>query len=453
MEVARGNWVGYETIFYNLKNNRYSTSIDEVIDYGDLEVDMEGLSAYLDYGYSVFGHSPVKDVRYLLSNEVLHEENGKLYLRKEEDRVAKRIGIRSHEDDVLGKISGAINHWATGFSEDVLIPTSGGFDSRLMNVLLKDKRRIHAYTYGTSFNQNMSREAVYAQALSERLGTSWERVDLGRFNSYMDSWYGHFGPSVGASGTYHMEFYEIIAQRENHKKLHLLSGIIGDAWAGAVNVPAVPDADSYLKLGYTHGMSADAALATGVDYRSLVEPIFEEQKMALQQPEYRIITAMRTKMMLLQYLIKVPAAYGFPGYSPFLDEDIALAMLNLPAERKADRQWQQDFFRKNAVFFEEEKHNYTYQNSLNYYALLHSPLEPLDVRILREVIRPAYLDWINNRVAAIGAKEKLFQRLMHTPKVKEVLKRLGFKNGLLRAYFAYITLKPIEIMLKKRNAS
>lgn len=453
MEVARGHWVGYETIFYNLKNNRYSTSIDEVIDYGNLEIDMEGLSAYLDYGYSVFGYTPVKHVRYLLSNEVLHAENGKLYIRKEDDRVAKRIGIRSHEDDVLSKISGSINHWAAGFSEDVLIPTSGGFDSRLMNVLLQDKQRIHAYTYGTSFNQHMSRETVYAQALSERLGVFWDQVDLGTFNSYMNEWYGLFGPSVGASGTYHMEFYEIIAKRERHMKLHLLSGIIGDAWAGAVNVPAVPDADSYLKLGYTHGMSADAALATGVDYRSLVEPIFEEQKIALQQPEYRIITAMRTKMMLLQYLIKVPAAYGFPGYSPFLDEDIALAMLNLPAERKADRQWQRDFFRKNGVLFEEEKHNYTYQNSLNYHALLHNPLEPLDINILREVIKPAYLDWINSRVATIGAKEKLFQRLMHTPKVKEVLKRLGFRNGLLRAYFAYITLKPIEIMLKKRNAS
>ncbi|GHE46476.1 hypothetical protein [Sphingobacterium griseoflavum] len=453
MEVAKGNWIGYDTVFYNLKNKKYSKEIDEVIDYANLEIDVEGLSAYLDYGYCVFGRTPVKNVHYLLPHEVIRCVDGQLFVQKGEDSALQRIGVKSREDDVLGMISTAVNQWADSFSGDILIPTSGGFDSRLMNLVIHDKKRIRSYTYGTSFNQQMSREAVYAQTLSTRLGTSWNRVDLGGFNRYMNEWYTLFGPSVGASGTYHMEFYERIAAQERPKKLQLLSGIIGDAWAGAVHVPPITDPYSYLKLGYTHGMSADAALATGIDYRSLVEPIFDAQKYELQQPQYRIITAMRTKMMLLQYLIKVPEAYGFPGYSPFLDEDIALAMLNLPAERKSNRQWQRDFFSANNVLFEEEKHHYTYQNSLNYYALLHHPLEPLDSGILREIIQPAYLAWINSRIVNIGPKEKIFQRLMHTPKIKEGLKMLGFKNGLLRAYFAYITLKPIEIMLKKRNAS
>ncbi|KGE14395.1 hypothetical protein [Sphingobacterium deserti] len=453
MEVAKGNWVGYGTIFYNERTAKYSTSIDEVIDYNRLEIDMQGLSAYLDYGYCVFGHSPVKHVKYLLPNETLHLEDGKLLVKREDDNIIQRIGVRSHEDGVLSMLSDSLNTWSTSFSDDILIPTSGGFDSRLLNVLLKDKSRIRSYTYGTSFNQNLSREAVYAAALSKKIGTHWMRVDLGKFNNYVQDWYEIFGPSVGASGTYHMEFYGAIADMENQRKLHLLSGIIGDAWAGAVDVPPIADPQSYLKLGYTHGMSAESSLATGIDYTSLVEPIFDQQKAHLESPEYRIITAMRTKMMLLQYLIKVPSVYGFPGYSPFLEENIALAMLNLPAERRANRQWQRDFFKSNGVLFEEQQHSYTYQNSLNYYALMHTPLEPLNVAVLKEVIKPAYLKWINDRIATIGKKEKLFQQLMHTPKVKELLKMLGFKNGLLKAYFAYITIKPIEIMLVKRNAT
>lgn len=453
MEVAKGNWIGYGTIFYHEQNGKFASNIEEVIDYAALEIDQQGLAAYLDYGYCVFGHTPVKHVKYLLPNESLHLENGKLRVLKSADTIVHKLGITTSEDDVYGLLEQAVNGWADDFSEDILIPTSGGFDSRLMNVLVHDKSRIRSYTYGTSFDQNQSREAVYAELLAQRLGTHWNRVDLGTFNNYIDQWYPLFGPTVGASGTYHMEFYEKIAAMENQRKLQLLSGIIGDAWAGAVNVPVINDVSDYLKLGYTHGMRADASLATGVNYHDLVESIYTDQREALVLPSYRIITAMRTKMMLLQYLIKVPAAYGFAGYSPFIEEEIALAMLNLPAERKLNRQWQRDFFEKNHVLFEAEKHTYTYQNTLNYYALLHTPLPPLNVEILKEVINPKYLHWINSRIATIGKKERIFQQLMHMPKVKEVLKMLGFKNGLLQAYFAYITIKPIEMMLTKRNAS
>ncbi|WP_099367004.1 hypothetical protein [Sphingobacterium sp. 1.A.4] len=451
MEVAKGNWVGYETVFYHEKTGKFSQDINEVIDYTNLEIDPEGLAAYLDFGYSVFGHTPVKYVRFLLPNQTLLLKDGKLEVREESDSTIQLIGKKSQEDDVFAKLHQSLNSWASGFEEDILIPTSGGFDSRLMNVLIDDKSRIHAYTYGTSFNQGLSRESVYAGLLSERLGTQWSRIPLGIFNVYMEQWYDQFGPAVGASGTYHMEFYQKIKEKESFKKLHLLSGIIGDAWAGAVHVPMIHSAQEYRTLGYTHGMSANSKLAMDVDYLSIVEPVFEKQKEHLKDPDFRIITAMRTKMMLLQYLISVPSKMGFPGYSPFVEEEIALAMLNLPKERKENRNWQRDFFRKNNLLFEEEKHKYTYQNSLNYYSLLHEDLAPLNVDLLMEYLKPAYLEWINSKIQHIGKKERVFQTLMHTPKVKGVLKLLGAKNELLEAYFAYITIKPIEILLKKRE--
>ena len=453
MEVIKGNWVGYQTVFYHEKTGKYSLDINDVIDYSNLEIDPEGLSAYLDFGYSVFGHTPVKFVKYLLPNQILEVEGSVIKIKNEKDNIVQSLGHETHEEDVLHKIHSSVNTWASTFSSDILIPTSGGFDSRLMNMLIDDKKRIHAYTYGTSLNQGESRESVYASLLSERLGTQWSRVPLGRFNAYLGQWYDQFGPTVGASGTYHMEFYDKIAKIENYKKLHLLSGIIGDAWAGAVHVPLIQSAEEYRTLGYTHGMSADAKLATGIDYTSLAEPIFDLQKDNLQNPEYRIITAMRTKMMLLQYLISVPSKMGYSGYSPFVEEDIAIAMLNLPIERRNNRNWQKDYFRKHNILFEEEKHKYTYQNTLNYFALLNEKLEPLDISILHEILNKNYLEWINEKIMHIGRKEKLFQTLMHTPKVKGVLKFLGAKNELLKAYFAYITIKPIEILLKKRNAS
>ncbi|MVZ66306.1 hypothetical protein GQF61_10590 [Sphingobacterium sp. DK4209] len=451
--VAKGNWVGYQTVFYNETTGDYGLNINDVIDYANLEIDLQGLAAYLDFGYSVFGHTPVKGVKFLLPNQSLYFSDGKLLVHESEDTISNQLGKKTHEEDVLHMIHQRVNNWANGFSENILIPTSGGFDSRLMNVMIDDKSRIHAYTYGTSFNQGASRESVYASLLAERLGTKWSRVPLGKFNLYMDDWYSQFGPAVAASGTYHIEFYHKIREQERQAKMGLLSGIIGDAWAGAVKVPEIQSASAYRTLGYTHGMSADSKLAMDVDYTGLAEALFDKQKEDLKSADFRIVTAMRTKMMMLQYLIAVPSHMGFPGYSPFVEEDIALAMLNLPVERKNERAWQRDYFRKHNLLFEEEKHKYTYQNSLNYYALVHETLEPLDVSLLREVIKPEYLDWVNQRILHIGAKERVFQTLMHTPKVKGVLKLLGARNGLLAAYFAYITLKPIETLLKKRNAS
>ena len=453
MEVAKGDWVGYQTLFYHEKTGAYSQDINEVIDYANLDIDPAGLAAYLDFGYSVFGHTPVKHVKFLLPNQRLVLQDGQLSVLNDEDPIIRQLGGHTKEEDVLDLLHKQVNNWANSFEEDILIPTSGGFDSRLMNVLIEDKSRIHAYTYGTSYNQGKSRESVYAGLLSKRLGTNWARVPLGEFNRYMKEWYDQFGPAVAASGTYHIEFYKKIQEIESGNKLQLLSGIIGDAWAGAVQVPPIADVKGYRTLGYTHGMSADATLAMNVDYTDIVAPIYDRQKDYLKDPDYRIITAMRTKMMMLQYLIAVPAHMGYPGYSPFLNQEVAISMLNLPIERKADRIWQRDFFGKNNILFEQQKHAYTYQNSLNYYALLHERLAPLDVALLREVLQPQYLDWINQKIQQIDTKQRIFQTFMHMPKVKGVLKLLGAKNELLQAYFAYITIKPIETLLKKRNGS
>src|SRR5690606_12676007 len=160
-------------------------------------------------------------------------------------------------------------------------------------------------------------------------------------------------------------------------------------------------------------MSADAARAMEAGYREeLVVPSFEKQQELLKIPEYRLLATMRTKMMMLQFLVTLPGRYGFEGYSPFLEEDVALSMLNLAPERRANRQWQRDFFIKQNLLFEEEKHRYTYQNSLNYYALLHYPLEPLNIAVLREVIRPDYVEWINASLSKLDWKERAYQTLI-----------------------------------------
>lgn len=451
MDIAKGNWVGFRTVFYHEKTGQYGHNINEVIDYSNLELDPVGLAAYLDYGYCVFAHTPIKHVKFLLPHQSLKLINGQVLVEDSADKTLDLFDRPTHEDDVMALIERDVNDWASTFDTDILIPTSGGFDSRLLNIILKDKQRIRAYTYGTSHDQSASREVVYAQQLSQRLGTTWTRIDLGRFNAYQDEWFSQFGCSVGAVGTYHLEFFDKIRQQAGDRPMHMLSGIIGDAWAGAVQVRPIHDAKDYKILGHTHQMTANAQRATGTDYTGLAEQAFDRQRTFLNDPKYRILSAMRTKMMLLQSLISIPEHYGYAGYSPFIDEKIALSMLNIPDDRRANRIWQRDYFRRHNSLFEEEKHSFTYQNSLNYYALLHHKIEPLESEILREAVNEEYIHWINRQLQHINGVQRIFQNLMHTPKIKEGMKLLGFKNKLLEAYFAYTTIKPIEKLLKKRN--
>jgi hypothetical protein len=130
-----------------------------------------------------------------------------------------------------------------------------------------------------------------------------------------------------------------------------------------------------------------------------------------------------------------------------------MAMLNLPPERRKNRQWQKDFFRKQKVDIESLNLKVTMQNSLNSQALRSIPVEPLKPKVLREVIRPGYVKWINGQVRRVGPLWKWLwkQCLMRPRKVGIPMRLLGLRDEQLKAYFAYLTLKPIELVIERRN--
>src|SRR5690606_32614656 len=132
METIYGNWVGYGTVFYNEKTGAVSTSIEDVIDYTNLEIDLNGLAAYLDYGYAVFGRTAVKNVKYLLPNEILSVVDGKIQITEHEDHIVGELGKRSRVEDVIGLMEERINNWAVSFKEVMMIPASTGYTNQYL---------------------------------------------------------------------------------------------------------------------------------------------------------------------------------------------------------------------------------------------------------------------------------------------------------------------------------
>ena len=298
---------------------------------------------------------------------------------------------------------------------------------------------------------------VYARRLSEILGTRWEQVPLGDFHRYLDEWDKLFGVSTHAHGMYHFEFYENMLPKLAGSN-PFLSGIIGDAWAGGVNIPAVGNCVDVRRLGHSHGINADSAQSHFPVEQSLLPGYWEIQKNRLEDLRFRVVEAMRFKLILLCYLKIVPSVFGFQWWSPFLDIDIAMAMLNLPLERKRDCLWQKEFFQRQGLDLESMGLKVSYQNTLDLQALRRIPVTPLDAGMLREVVRPEYVECINRNLVnrPFAWTELALNRLLRVRKVGGALRRMGFvatnrQTDAYNAYNAYIVLLPIEKLLKRRN--
>lgn len=447
------DWLASRPVFYHEKTGKASQNINEVIDYDNLEFDPEGFNNYLDFGYSVFEQTPIKDVKFLRHSARLWEDdNGRLVVEYLADPTEKWLGFRLSESDVIDLIRDKVRRWEHSCSGEIIIPTSGGYDTRLLNLMIEDKTRIRSFTYGISRDQSRSFEVVYAQRLAEILGTRWEQIPLGDFHLYFDEWDRLYGVSTHAHGMYHIEFYRKIISKVNGGN-PLLTGIIGDAWAGSVNISNIDALEDVNKLGYTHGLRANPGMSRLMKEFPRKEAYFYQHREALSDPRRRVIEAMRFKIILLSYLVAIPEYFGFKPWSPFLDIEVAMAMLNLPQERRRNRVWQQEYFQRQGVDFENSELVVDRENVLDLEALRRRPVRPLNVDLLGELIEPTYVKWINQVTSRFATS--IFNKLLALPKVGGAMRRLRIHgisaDEALNAYKAYVVLRPIENLLRKRE--
>lgn len=446
------DWLGSQPIFYNEKTGKISKNINNVIDFQNLEFHPEGFNNYLDFGYSVFEQTPIKNVKFLRHSSRLNvDENGKIEVEYLNDIAEEWIGTKSSEDDVWQLLESSVQNWENAVNGEIIVPTSGGYDSRILNFFLKDKSRVRSFTYGTSEYQSESFEVVYAKKLSEILGIKWEHITLGEFHKYFNDWDKLFGISTHAHGMYHMEFYnKILPQVKGNNPF--LSGIIGDGWSGKVEIDNIIVKPDLKKLNYNHGLSADSSFSKfkEVNY-DLWDGYYNKNYQKLAEPMIRIVESMRFKLILLSYLLSVPTYFGFQPWSPFLKPEIALSILTLPEKRRKNRAWQKEFFKKNGLDLESMQLKVSYQNNLNHQAMRKMPVPHLNISLLREVIEPSYIKWINFHVSQQGPFWDWFWSLNKVPKLGGAMRRIGIREKRLKAYHAYLTLKPIENVLIKRN--
>jgi hypothetical protein len=442
------DWLASDPVFYNEKTGKVNKNINEVIDFRNLEFHPEGLNNYLDIGYSILEQTPVKHVKFLRHSSKLMVNGNKISVQYNDDPAEKIVGKETKPADVIELLRHSIQSWENSIQGEIVIPTSGGYDSRILNEMISDKQRVRSFTYGLSSDQSKSFEVVYAAKIAEILGVKWEQIELGEFHHYFDKWDELFGPSTHAHGMYQMEFYSKIPVKTN-----LLSGIIGDAWAGSVKIPELQQPADVFALGYSHKMNADSSQSLFKSNKELLGQYFSENKHKLGDARMRVVESMRFKIVLLCYLSRVPQNLGFNPWSPFLDQDIALAMLNLPAADRAGRAWQVEYFKKKGLHVESMNLTASKKNKLNRLGMYKVPVKPLDVKLLSEIIKPGYVEWVNKHVQSMSYLRDFVDSLQYYPKIGGALRLLGMKDVKLTAYLAYLTLRPLEKLIKKRNNS
>ena len=422
MTTYKSDWLGFETYFYNEKTKKVSSNINDVIDYSNIEFDNDGLLNYLDFGYSVFGKTFIANVKYLLPNQELKIINDEIVITDLEDPCLQYIENVSNEHDVLEKISAHVQQWESQ-SKKLVIPTSGGYDSRLLNCMVSNKDMVHAYGYGICNEQDKCLEVTYGREVCNRLGIPYDRIPIGDFHDYVDDWFAIFGPSVHYHGMYHHEFYNKIKTLLGDD-VSVLSGIVGDLWSGNKTPPPVTSPEEVLNLSLSYQYRVDPRYTKLTRISNDFEKYFESKKHLLNNPRYRMVELVRFKMMLLRYLMIVPESLGMTTSSPFLDVDIAMSMLTIDPSRWENRLWQVDYFRKNGINVEEfsDVNHIQLRNTSDLDAQNKKPLGPLNPNTLDFLMDRSIIDQINN-----------------------------LRNGDLTIYCMMTLLLPIERMINLRN--
>jgi hypothetical protein len=343
-KLISNDWCGTSPVFYDEQSFEIIGSHLKLA--RPKPIDKTGLYLYLSAGYCIYGKTPYQGISYLRPNQSIKNKEITDVNLNFLSKLANRPNVPPENAIEL------IQEWVKQFEEStsgkIVVPLSGGIDSRLLISFIKDKSRIEAFTYGQSLNQAVSNEVKKAKSLSRKLDFAWSHIELQGYSNYTESWLNKWGASTHAHGMYQMQFYSKISERVPAGS-SVLSGIIGDALAGSLRDNRIELPIDILKLALSHGM--DAKLLTDScftkaeksDVHDFLSDEFAQYKAILGNKRALDLLTIQNKNMLLRYLVEVPTWYGLKCASPFLDENIGINMLCIDDNLRLNRKWQKNY--------------------------------------------------------------------------------------------------------------
>lgn len=449
--IVENDWLGSIPVFYSKRTKIVSTLCRFCLK--DKTICNEGLSLFCEFGYSVFEQTIFKDVKFMRYFSILNISDDNIDIIYKDDPILNNDTFKHQveEQDALKCVEKYINTAESKLNGDIILPLSGGYDSRLVGYFVKDKCKLRSFTYGISADQSQSSEVVYAKKLSELLDIKWEQVNLSSYHRYITEWANIHGFSTHLHGMYHIEFYAKILKQHKFNKASLLSGIFGDIWAGSTTYKNIDTHNKLINLGYTHGMNLDLTYLNFKSNNELKKKFYEEHTKYLENDLVKTVFTIRMKLILISYLTQLPEYFGAPAWTPFLNFDVAVSMLSIKKTRRTKRAWQKEFFKSIGLNVEDMKLKASKSNKLDYQIAKNFKFESIDIQIMKEYVDEKRLTDITDILNNESFISELKNELLYIPKIGGILRRLGSKNTYLDILYDYYVVKAIEMSLKNEH--
>jgi hypothetical protein len=111
-KVFETDWLASDPVFYNEITGKASRNINDVIDFKNVEFHPEGFNNYLEFGYSAFEQTPIKNVKFLRhSSRLVIDDQNRIQVEYLDDSAEPWIGKQSQEDDVIDLIRWRVQEW------------------------------------------------------------------------------------------------------------------------------------------------------------------------------------------------------------------------------------------------------------------------------------------------------------------------------------------------------
>lgn len=396
--IIENDWLWSIPIFYNKEERIISTLSLKTI-WRQKNYDLNAISDYFKAWYCIFWNTILKEVKYLrFSSLITVSKNGLQIIEKQDDclKILNKNKWKILPKNTLEKINIYINK-ITQNTKNIIIPTSWWFDSRLLNNMIKDKKKIKSFSYWISKDPYKSFETIYAKKLSEKLKTEFKVIELNEYynEEYLKAFFNLFGISTHLHWMYHIELYKKIFNDIKKEDSVVLSGIVWDVWAWKVIIWNIKSENDIKKLYYSHWLCIEGnILSKNIEANKNSKKFYNKYSDQLITEEMRIIYLIRTKLILLSYLMIIPEYLWVTSETPFLNKEICLDILSLPNEERKWRNWQKEYFKSEWIYFEEMNIKTDISNSLDQITLSKHKGE-MKLKNIPNFINEQYINNIN----------------------------------------------------------
>jgi ferredoxin-fold anticodon binding domain-containing protein len=305
----------------------------------------------------------------------------------------------------------------------IVIPLSGGNDSRLILSLIKPhfKSKSYAFTYRIGITNTDCQEVSVAQKISKALKIKHQVINLESSSIDYKIWHYFYGPFFQFNGMYYINAIRKIPIIDNS---YFVSGIIGDIISGK-HENIGNNLDKLLIRSKDGSYAKKSSILTKDFYKSLIGNIENIRKISVNDQEI----AVRLKIQQLSFLISVPLHYGADILAPFTKKAIFRHISNLEYKFKNERLWQNNYFSKNKINVNQSKILYFNYTSFKLFASV-----PFFIRIRFIFINFRYFGIsLNNLFFSIFMIFPILALPMFYPAFAKLLSYIGIFNPSLKA--------------------